>query len=198
MACNWHNVLCGDRGVARVFGPQKGASVETVEEMALALEHYAKVIRTDLGLEVRELPGSGASGGLGTGLLALIGANLHPRYEIVMQYLELDHLLTQVDLVITAEGCLDYQTPKGKIPAEVARRAKHYDLPVIALAGTIGQDAEINWQHGIDYFASILTHPCHLREAIADTANLLTDAAEGVARLLIVARQIRHCTFSGW
>ena len=198
VACNWHNVLCGDRGVARIFGPQKGASMETVEEMALALEHYATVIKEDLGFEVGELPGSGASGGLGTGLLALIGANLHPRYEIVMQYLELDRLLTQADLVITAEGCLDYQTPKGKIPAEVARRAKQYNLPVIALAGTIGRDAEINWQHGIDYFSSILTHPCHLQEAIADTADLLADAAEGVARLLLVGRQVRHCTISGW
>ncbi|MDJ0590457.1 MAG: glycerate kinase [Pleurocapsa sp. MO_226.B13] len=198
VACNWHNVLCGDRGVARVFGPQKGASPETVEEMALALEHYASVIKDNLGIEVRELPGSGASGGLGTGLLALIDAKLHPRYEIVMQYLEIDRLLPKVDLVITAEGCLDYQTPKGKIPAEVARRAKRYNLPVIALAGTIGQGAETNWQYGIDYFTSILSHPCQLSEAIAETANLLTNAAEGVARLLIVGRQVRHCTFSGW
>ncbi|VEP14130.1 Glycerate kinase [Hyella patelloides LEGE 07179] len=198
VACNWHNVLCGDRGVARVFGPQKGASPATVEQMALALEHYATVIKENLDLEVRELPGSGASGGLGTGLLALIDAKLHPRYEIVMQYLEIDNLLPKVDLVITAEGCLDYQTPKGKIPAEVARRAKRYNLPVIALAGTIGQGAEVNWQHGIDYFTSILTYPCQLQDAIADTSNLLTNAAEGIARLLIVGRQVRNCTFSGW
>ena len=198
VACNWHNVLCGDRGVARVFGPQKGASPEMVEQMALALEHYATVIREHLGIEVGKLPGSGASGGLGTGLLALIDAKLHPRYDIVMQYLEIDRLLPKVDLVITAEGCLDYQTPKGKIPAEVARRAKRYNLPVIALAGTIGQGAEINCQHGIDYFASILTYPCQLHEAIAETSNLLTNAAEGIARLLLVGRQVRHCTFSGW
>ena len=198
VACNWHNLLCGERGVARVFGPQKGASPEIVEEMALALEHYATVIRKDLGIEVRELPGSGASGGLGAGLLALIDAQLHPRYDIVMQYLEIDRLLPEVDLVITAEGCLDYQTPRGKIPAEVARRAKRYNLPVIALAGTIGQGAELNWQHGIDYFASILTYPCQLQEAIAETATLLTNAAEGIARLLIVGGQVRQCTFTGW
>ncbi|MDJ0572822.1 MAG: glycerate kinase [Pleurocapsa sp. MO_192.B19] len=198
VACNWHNVLCGDRGVARVFGPQKGASPKVVEQMSLALEHYASVIQADLGIEVKELPGSGASGGLGTGLLALIDAKLHPRYEIVMQYLEIDRLLPKVDLVITAEGCLDYQTPRGKIPAEVARRAKRYDLPVIALAGTIGQDAEVNWKHGIDYFTSILTYPCQLHEAIAETSNLLTNAAEGIARLLLVGRQVRHCTLSGW
>ena len=198
VACNWHNVLCGAQGVAQVFGPQKGASPKTVEEMAIALEHYATVIKTDLGIEVRELPGSGASGGLGTGLLALLGANLHPRYEIVMEYLEIDRLLPQVDLVITAEGCLDYQTPKGKIPAEVARRAKLYNLPVIALAGTIGPDAEVNWQHGIDYFTSILTYPCQLQEAIAEATTLLTNAAEGIGRILLVSRQVRNCTVRGW
>ena len=190
VACNWHNVLCGAKGVARVFGPQKGASPETVEQMALALDRYAAVIQNDLGIDVREMPGSGASGGLGTGLHALINAKLHPRYSIVMEYLELDRLLPKADLVITAEGCLDDQTPRGKIPAEVARRAKHYNLPVIALAGTIGQGAETNWQHGIDYFTSILTYPCQLSEAIAEATTLLTNAAEGVGRLLLVGQEI--------
>jgi glycerate kinase len=198
VACNWHNVLCGAQGVARVFGPQKGASPETVEQLELALEHYATVIQTNLGTNVREMPGSGASGGLGTGLHALIGATLYSRHEIVMQYLELDNLLPEVDLVITAEGCIDDQTPRGKIPAEVARRAKYHDLPVIALAGTVGQGAEVNLQYGIDYFTSILTAPCQLSEAIADSASLLTSAAEQVARLILVSRQIRQCTFTGW
>ncbi|NJR52075.1 MAG: glycerate kinase [Leptolyngbyaceae cyanobacterium CSU_1_3] len=198
VACNWHNVLCGEQGVARVFGPQKGASPETVEQLALALECYATVIQKKLGIDVREMPGSGASGGLGTGLHALIGATLYPRYEIVMQYLELDNLLPEVDLVITAEGCIDYQTPRGKIPAEVARRAKYHELPVIALAGSIGPGAEVNLQHGIDYFSSILTTPCQLSEAIADAAPLLTNAAEQVARLILVGRQIRRCTIAGW
>ncbi|NJR75198.1 MAG: glycerate kinase, partial [Scytonema sp. CRU_2_7] len=160
------------------------------EQMALALEHYAAVIETDLGIDVREMPGSGASGGLGTGLHALIGAKLHSRYDIVMQYLELDNLIPEVDLVITAEGCIDYQTPRGKIPAEVAKRAKRYELPVIALVGTVGKDAEINLRQGIDYYNSILTHPCQLSEAIAQTTTLLTNAAEQVARLLLVGRQI--------
>ena len=192
VACNWHNLLCGEKGVARVFGPQKGASPEMVEQMASALDHYASVIKADLGLDVREMPGSGASGGLGTGLQALVSAKLYPRYEIVMQYLELDSLLPKVDLVITAEGCIDYQTPRGKIPAEVAQRAKRYNLPVIVLAGTVGQGAENNLQYGIDYFASILNSPCLLSEALADASRLLTDAAEGVARLLLVGQQFQH------
>lgn len=194
VACNWHNVLCGKKGVARVFGPQKGASPEMVEAMALALEHYAAIIKADLGIDVREMPGSGASGGLGTGLHALTGAILHSRYDIVMQYLDLDKLIPEADLVITAEGCIDFQTPRGKIPAEVAKRAKRYQLPVIALVGTIGEGAEINFQQGIDYFNSILTHPCQLSEAISQTGSLLTNAAEQVARLLLVGRQIKGYT----
>lgn len=194
VACNWHNLLCGKKGVARVFGPQKGASPETVEIMALVLEHYAAVIKADLGIDVREMPGGGASGGLGTGLHTFIGAKLYSRYDIVMQYLELDKLILSADLVITAEGCIDFQTPRGKIPAEVAKRAKRYKLPVIALVGTIGEGAEINFQEGIDYFNSILTHPCQLSEAISQTASLLTNAAEQVARLLLVGRQIKRYT----
>jgi glycerate kinase len=190
VACNWHNVLCGEKGVARVFGPQKGASKETVEQLALALDHYAEIIKRDLGFDVEEMPGSGASGGLGTGLYALIGAKLYPRYEIVMKYLDLDRLLPESDLVITAEGCLDDQTPQGKIPAEVASRAKMYDLPVIALAGSLGKGSEVNWQHGIDYFTSIVDRPCQLTEAIADAANLLTNSAESMARLMLVGQLV--------
>lgn len=198
VACNWHNVLCGFQGVARVFGPQKGASPAIVEQMELALEHYASAIATHLNIDVREMSGSGASGGLGTGLHALIGARLYPRYEIVMQYLELDKLIPEVDLVITAEGCIDYQTPRGKIPAEVAKRAKLYGLPVIALVGTIGEGADLNLHHGIDHYTSILSHPCQLNEAIAQTATLLTNTAEQIARLLLVGKQIRRATFAGW
>jgi glycerate kinase len=124
VACNWHNLLCGPKGVARVFGPQKGASPEIVEQLAAVLDHYAALVERDLGIDVREMPGSGASRGLGTGLHAFLGAKLHPRYDIVMQYLEIDSLLSESDLVITA-------TPRGKIPAEVARRAKKYSYQLL-------------------------------------------------------------------
>ncbi len=190
VACNWHNVLCGAKGVARVFGPQKGASAATVEWLAAALDRYAEVIERDLGVDVRTMPGGGASGGLGAGLHALLGATLHPRYEIVMQYLELDRLLEEADLVFTAEGSIDCQTPRGKIPAEVARRAKRLGLPVVALAGTVGHDARVNYESGIDAFTSILSSPCTLEEAIAHAADLLTDCAEEVARMLMVGQSL--------
>lgn len=189
-AVNWHNQLLGPRGVARVFAPQKGATPEQVVLLEAALENYAAVIRRDLGIDVADQAGSGASGGLGTGLFALVEGRLHPRYDIVMQYLEFDRLLARADLVLTAEGSLDEQTPWGKIPAEVARRAKQHGLPVIALAGTLGKGAALNLQHGIDAYASIMQRPCSLEEAIAKASQLLTKATEEVIRLVRVGAML--------
>jgi glycerate kinase len=107
-----------------------------------------------------------------------------------MQYLELDELLSQSDLVITAEGSIDFQTPRGKIPVEVARRAKQYQLPTIALAGTIGKDAAVNFEHGIDSFESILDAPCTLSDAIANASELVINAAERLARSILVGQKL--------
>jgi len=189
-AVNWHNALLGPRGVARVFAPQKGATPEQVTLLEAALENYADVIGRDLGINVAEQAGSGASGGLGAGLYALLGARLHPRYEIVMQYLNLDDLMARADLVLTAEGSLDEQTPFGKIPVEVARRAKQHGLPVIALAGTLGKGAALNLQHGIDAYASIMERPCSLEEAIAKAGRLLVKATEEVMRMVRIGAQL--------
>ena len=122
--------------------------------------------------------------------MALLGAKLHPRYDIVMQYLELDTLLSRADLVVTAEGGIDFQTLRGKIPVEVATRAKLFGLPVIALAGTIGQGAEENYRHGIDSIAGILSRPCSLPEAIDQAHDLLVHAAERTARLLLIGQRL--------
>jgi glycerate kinase len=191
VACNWHNVLCGPRGVARAYGPQKGASPEMVERLEAALEHYAGIIEQALDLDIREIPGGGASGGLGSGLYAFLGASLHPWQDIMLQYLEFDALLQKADLIITAEGTLDAQTLGGKIPVEVSRRAKRYSIPVIVLAGSIGKDARGILQHGVDAYVSILETPCGLSEAIANTATLLTDAVEQIIRLLRVGQALK-------
>jgi glycerate 2-kinase len=190
-AVNWHNVLLGSRGVARVFGPQKGATPKQVEQLEANLQRYAALIRMATGVRVGSMPGGGASGGLGAGFAGLLGGTLHPRYDIVMQYLELDSLLEQADLVITAEGSIDGQTPYGKVPAEVAARAKKHDLPVIALAGTVGEGARANFDVGIDAFASILRRPCTLEEAIANAEKLLTRAAEDAIRMVQIGYRLR-------
>ncbi len=185
-AVNWHNLLLGERGVARIFGPQKGATPEQVLLLEQALENWSARIAEATGTTWGSQPGSGASGGLGTGFAALLGGTLHPRFDIVMQYLELDRLIDKADLVITAEGSLDYQTPFGKVPAEVASRAKKRGLPVIALAGTIGRGVEVNLKHGIDAFASMLSRPCTLEQAIADAGRLLRSSAADMLRMVSV------------
>ena len=188
VACNWHNLLCGERGVARVFGPQKGATPEQVERLAGALENFAAVVERELGVDVREAPGCGASGGLGAGLSALLGATLHPRYEIVSRYLEVESLIEGSDLVFTAEGGIDFQTPRGKIPAEIAQRAKKFGVPVVAIVGTVGKGAGINHDYGIDAYLSILQEPCTLEDAIENAGELVTVCAEDVTRLVMIGR----------
>ncbi|MGZ2255941.1 glycerate kinase [Roseobacter sp. A03A-229] len=190
VAVNWHNVLLGPKGVARVFGPQKGASPQQVEALEAGLARYASVIRSHAGLDLGSAHGSGASGGLGTGLVAFAGATLHPRFDIVMQYLRFDEMLEDADLVITAEGSLDGQSPYGKVPCEVARRAREQGIQTIALAGTIGKGVRETLDNGIDAFASIIKRPCSLDEAIHKGEKLLRRAAEDAMRMMIVGMRL--------
>ncbi|GAB2740375.1 glycerate kinase [Streptomyces bullii] len=190
VACNPYNVLCGERGVARVFGPQKGATPEQVEELSAALENWASVLARDVAApdtDLRNGPGTGASGGLGAGLAAL-GARLLPRFDVLLDHLDLDARLARADLVITAEGALDHQTPRGKVPAEVARRAKLYGRPVLALAGTLGEGAQ--QVPGVDACHGILPAPMELTEALVRARELLTDATERALRMIVLGTRL--------
>lgn len=193
-AVNWHNLLTGPRGVARIFGPQKGAAPEMVERLASAMDVLAAHVVEATGIDVALAPGAGASGGVGAAVMGLLGGRLRPRYDVVMRHLDLDSMIAGADLVLTAEGSLDGQTPFGKIPAEVARRARGLGVPVVAIAGTIGKGAAVNFDHGIDAFASILKRPCSLDEAIADAAKLIVRAAEDAVRMIAVGMRLagRH------
>lgn len=198
VACNPYNVLCGERGVARVFGPQKGATPAQVERLSAGLENWARVLTRDLGVVGTDLyggPGTGASGGLGAGLAAL-GARLLPRFDVLLDHLDLDARLARADLVVTAEGALDHQTSRGKVPAEVARRAKLYGRPVLALAGTLGEGAHD--VPGVDAFSGILPAPMALAEALVRASELLTDATERALRMILLgARLPAHAEVSG-
>jgi glycerate kinase len=189
-AVNWHNMLLGDKGVARVFGPQKGATPDQVEHLDQAMHRWAEIIQRDTGHDVGTAPGAGASGGLGAGLIAFAGATLHPRFDIILNYLDFDRLLSEADLVITAEGSLDGQSPFGKVPCEVARRAEALGIPTIALAGTIGRGVDQTFAHGISAFASILKRPCTLEEAIRDGYKLLRRATEDAIRMIVVGQRL--------
>lgn len=194
VACNPFNVLLGDSGVARVFGPQKGADPDQVNHLAAGLENWASVLDRDgvqaPGYDFGQGIGTGASGGLGAGLAGGLGATLLPRFDVMLSHVDLDGLIAAADLVITAEGAVDFQTPKGKIPAEVARRAKLHGKPVFALAGSIGGGARDVHGVGIDAYSSILSVPMPLDEAISAGGELLTAAAEQAMRLIMVGCSI--------
>ena len=192
VACNFNSILCGTSAVSRVFGPQKGASPMAVKFLVDAMEHYATVIREQLGVDVRLMPGGGAAGGLGAGLHAFLKASLHHRYEVVSHYIDLDTQLSKADLVITGEGCIDFSTSRGKIPCEVGRRAKTFGLPVMALVGMVGQGAEFSLKNGVDSFASIIETPMQLSTALYRASDLLKNGAENVMRTIMIGQQLGH------
>jgi glycerate 2-kinase len=191
-AVNWENVLLGPRGVTRLYGPQKGASPKAVAELEEGLGTLAAVFLQDLGIDVASIPGGGASGGLGAGLHALLGAKLVPRFRIATRFVKFDHLLARADVVITAEGSIDHLTPCGKMPAEIARRARRRGIPVIALVGTIGEGAEANHAVGIDAYFSILSGPCSRAEAMEKAPTLVVRATEQVMRLVLLGRRSKR------
>ncbi len=190
VACNWKNILCGDRGVARVFGPQKGATAEQVDALSASLDHYAALIEESTGMVVRHAPGSGASGGLGAGLLAFTGAKLHPRFDLIKNYIQIEEKIADADLVITGEGSIDFQTPDGKIPCEVARIAKRYNIPVIAITGTIGRGAEHNYKAGIDAYVSIIQYPVTLEKAISKAPRWIKESVECILRQITIGVEL--------
>ena len=186
VACNWTNILCGEKGVAHVFGPQKGATPEQVEQLSSGLEHYATLIQEAVGIDVRLLPGSGASGGLGAGLIAFTGAHLHPRFDIIMNYINIEDKIATADIVFTAEGSLDFQTPNGKIPSEVARIAKLHNIPVIVITGTIGKGAAVNYDAGIDAYSSIIQKPTTLENAMEKAPLWIEESTESAFRQVTI------------
>jgi len=186
--CDVDNPLTGPRGAAAVYGPQKGASPAQVAALDAGLAHLATLIARELGREIADLPGAGAAGGLGAGLVAFAGAALRPGADLVLDLLALDRHLAGADLVLTAEGQIDAQTAYGKAPAAVAARAKARGIPCIAIAGGIGADIDALHAIGIDAVFSLCRGPMTLDEAQRDAETLLADAAEQAVRAFFAGR----------
>jgi glycerate kinase len=178
VACDVTNPLCGPTGASAVYGPQKGATPEMVAELDAALVHYASIVKRDLGRAVLNIPGAGAAGGLGAGLLAFLNATLRPGAQIVLEAVKLEEHLRNADLVITAEGRLDSQTAYGKSVGAVAALAKKYRLPVLAIAGSLGDDYRAVYQLGIDGLAVLPAGPITLAEAMQNAARLTSETTE--------------------
>jgi len=189
VACDVTNPLTGPSGASAVYGPQKGATPEMVAELDAALRHFAEIIRRDLGRDVEPLPGAGAAGGLGAGLVAFTGARLRPGAEMVMEAIRLDDRIKGADLVMTGEGRLDSQTARfGKGPAVVARHARNAGIPVVGLGGSVADEAELSLL--FDGVEATVVEPCSLDDAMAQARPLLVGAASRVMRLLVAGGRL--------
>ncbi|MDP2661349.1 MAG: glycerate kinase [Dehalococcoidia bacterium] len=186
------NPLLGPQGAAAVFGPQKGASGPMIQRLENALARLAKVIKRDIGLEVGDRPGAGAAGGLGAGLLAFLGASLMPGAELVLETIRLREKLKGADLVIIGEGSLDFQSAYGKAPMGVVKIARDLSIPVLALAGNLGQGQEILFRMGVDAAMSIVPGPMSLGDAQRDAYDLLAGAAERALRMVALGRRLDY------
>ena len=183
VACDVANPLCGPDGASAVFGPQKGATPAMVAELDANLSRFAEVLRRDTGLDVRAAPGSGAAGGLGAALLAC-GGRLVPGIELVLDAVAFDEKVRGAAAVLTGEGRIDAQTPRGKVIAGLVTRAKRAGVPVIAFAGSVEPGFEALYDRGLLSVHCILPRPVSLAEALASGEANLEAAVFGVARLL--------------
>ena len=191
VAADVDNPLCGPRGASAVFGPQKGASPEQVEELDAALAQLGSVVTQALGEDFTQVPGVGAAGGLGFAAKAFFGAGFRPGIELVAELSGLSDAVQGADLVITGEGRLDAQSLHGKTPMGVAKVARAAGVPVIALAGSLGEGYEQVREVGIDAAFSLAPGPMTLEQACAEAAGQLQARAADIARLWRMAQAAR-------
>ena len=192
VACDVDNPLYGPHGAARIYGPQKGATEEQIELLDAGLRSFAEVIKQDLGLDVAGIPGAGAAGGLGAGLLAFCGAKLEPGVDIVMDAVRLRDRMCQADLCFTGEGRMDGQTASGKTPSGVARVAAEFDVPVIAIAGSLSDDAAALHAVGFHAMFDTVTAPLALDDALCPerARQAIASVASEVARTIAVGKNV--------
>ncbi|MCK4880354.1 MAG: glycerate kinase [Bacteroidales bacterium] len=184
VACDVTNPLTGPQGAAAVYSPQKGADGEMVEKLDRNMVHFAKVIQDQLGREVSGVPGAGAAGGLGAGLMAFLDASLVKGFDMIAGVVGLEEKIRGADLVITGEGKMDAQTRFGKTPFGVAKMARKQGKHVIGVAGTLDVDAGVLYELGFDLLMPIQEKPGDLESSLKNGEELLERTGERMARLL--------------
>jgi glycerate kinase len=183
LASDVDNPLCGPDGASRVYGPQKGASPKTVQQLDANLAHYADIINLHLGIDVAVIHGGGAAGGLGAGMIAFLNASLRPGVELIIEAVGLEEELKGADLVLTGEGKCDFQTIRGKTPYGVAQIAQKWKVPVVIIAGSVGIGVEALYAYGVQSVFSMVDRPMSLEQAITQAPELLMNATERIMRL---------------
>lgn len=192
VACDVDNPLYGARGAAEVYSRQKGATEEMVIELDRGLKHYSEIVMNQFNIEIGNYAGSGAAGGLGGGFLGFLNATLKPGIDIVMDTIGLEDYVRDADLVITGEGRIDFQSIMGKTPVGVAKLAKKHNIPVIAIAGCLADDANAVHDHGIDAIFSIMNYPIALEDALKkeNAMKFVEKNAEQIMRLVKLSPKI--------
>ncbi len=176
IASDVKNPLCGKSGCSEIYGPQKGASKEDITLLDQALLNYAKIALRDVGLDILNIEGSGAAGGLGAGLMLFANGKMQPGIELILNIIDFENIVKDCDLVITGEGFTDSQTANGKAPVGVASIAKRYQIPVICISGGISDDAVELYKHGIDAVSGTPSAPVSLEYCMEKAALLLENA----------------------
>ena len=184
--CDVTNPLTGVNGASHVYSPQKGADEDQVRELDAGLINLAKVVQRDLGVNVSNIAGGGAAGGLGAGLHCFLGAELRKGIDLVLDLVGLREKIKGADLVITAEGQIDYQTKFDKAPIGVARLARQNNIPCVAVCGGVGERIEELYGEGVDAVFSICSRPIELEKAMTDAREMLVDCVEQIVRLYIL------------
>ncbi len=192
VACDVNNPLTGPDGASHVYGPQKGATPEMVRILDDNLSHFDDILTQTFGQSYDSIPGAGAAGGLGAGLMAFLNARLRLGVDIMIDAVNLRERMKGASLVITGEGQIDFQTAFGKTPVGVAKVAKEADIPVIAIAGGIGEGAEAVYAKGIDSMLGIVHAPMSLEDAVEDALQLIADTAEQAARLVLIGKHLQQ------
>ena len=184
VACDVTNPLTGSNGASAIYGPQKGATAEMVNQLDKNLDHLAKIVKDQLNIEVLKIPGGGAAGGLGAGLVAFANGKLQSGFDIVSQQTELEEAVANCDLVFTGEGKIDGQTIHGKTPWGVAQIALKYDKPVIGIAGTLGEGYQQLFHEGFKSIFSISQGPSDLQYCLKNASRLIKETAVQIFRLV--------------
>ncbi len=187
-ACDVKNPLYGPEGAAYVYSPQKGADLSMVKKLDAGLMNIAEKIKEQLNIDVAGIPGAGAAGGLGAGIVAFLGGRLIPGIDAILDTVRFEEIIKTADLVITGEGKIDGQSIYGKVPVGIAVRAKKFGIPVIAIVGNIGENASAVYEYGIDAVISTVNRAMPLETAMKEGLELLEETGERVMRILKIGK----------
>lgn len=184
------NPLCGPTGAAAIYGPQKGASPEQVKYLDCGLLNLASVINKKLKVDINKMKGAGAAGGLGMGLIVFTGGKLQLGIDTILKLIDFDKKMKWADLVVTGEGRIDGQSLNGKVPIGISNFASKYEVPVIAIVGSIGSGTDEIYQYNIASLESCVVAPCTLEQAIDNSEQNLVLAAERIMRSIVLGTKL--------